>query len=338
MLRNISRTIAASAMSLFLLTSIATAQVKVDPKIPEYKPTQGVSGSIKSVGSQTLSNLMTMWLEGFKAAYPGVTTAIEAKGSGSAPPALTAGTASFGPMSRTMKVQEIAEFDKARGYKPTGIPVAIDMLSVYVHKDNPLASLTLAQVDAIFSKQRSRGHDTDIARWRDLGLTGEWADKPISIYGRDSASGTYEFFKEFALSKGDFKDTVKQMGGTAAVVQAVGSEKYGIGYGGFGAVTADVRAVPLAVDAKSTPIAPTAENAYTGTYPMWRFLYIYVDYKPGSQLDPLRLEFLKYVLSQNGQRDVIKDGYFPLTAPLVKNGLKALGVVLPEAAELPKHD
>jgi phosphate transport system substrate-binding protein len=310
-----------------VLASPALAQtVKVDPKIPEYKPAQGVSGSIKSAGSNTLSNLMTLWLEGFKTVYPGVTTALEAKGSGSAPPALIAGTASFGPMSRTMKDQEIADFDKAYGYKPTGVAVAIDMLTVYVNKDNPLKSLTLAQVDAIFSKQRNRGFEKDVLRWGDLGLTGEWADKPISLYGRDSASGTYEYFKEHAMSKGDFKDTVKQLPGTAAVVQAVGAEKYGIGYGGFGALTADVRAMPLAADAKSQVIAPSAENAYTGTYPMWRYLYIYVNYKPGTALDPLRLEFLKYVLSQKGQSDVVKDGYFPLTAPMVASGLKSIGV------------
>jgi len=322
-----------------LLASPALAQtVKVDPKIPDYKPAQGVSGSIKSAGSNTLSNLMTLWLEGFKSVYPGVTTAIEAKGSGSAPPALISGAASFGPMSRAMKDQEIADFDKAFGYKPTGVTVAIDMLTVYVHKDNPLKSLTLAQLDAIFSKQRARGNDKDIARWGDLGLTGEWADKPISLYGRDSTSGTYDYFKEHALSKGDFKDTVKQLPGNAAVVQAVASEKFAIGYGSFGALTADVRPVPLATDAKSAVITPSVETAYAGTYPMWRYLYVYVNYKPGTELDPLRCEFLKYVLSQKGQSDVVKDGCFPLTAPMVVAGLKSIGVAPAIEAGSPKKN
>jgi phosphate transport system substrate-binding protein len=248
---------------------------------------------------------------------------------------LIQGAASFGPMSRPMNEKEIADFDKAFGYKPTGVATAIDAVTVYLHKDNPLKSLTLAQLDAIYSKARARGNDKDIARWGDLGLTGEWADKPISIYGRDSASGTREYFKEHVLAKGDFKDTVKELIGTSAVVQAVGSDKFGVGYGGFGALTADVRALPLAADAKGSAIAPSAENAYNGTYPLSRFLYIYVNYKPGTALDPLRLEFLKYVLSQKGQAEVVKGEYFPLTAALVVSNLKAIGVTATVEAGAP---
>jgi phosphate transport system substrate-binding protein len=315
------------ALGLTAFAGFALAEaVKVDPKIPEYKSVQGVSGTIKSIGSDTMNNLMTLWSEGFKKMYPAVTTEIEGKGSATAPTALIAGTANFGPMSRTMKDKEIDEFEKQFGYKPTAVPTSIDMLAVFVHKDNPIQGLTLAQVDAVFSKTRKLGADRDLVTWGDLGLTGEWADKPISLYGRNSASGTYGYFKEHALGKGDFKDSVKEQPGSSSVVQGIAKDKYAIGYSGIGYITADVRAVPLAKDAKSKLVDAAPENAYTGQYPMARFLYVYINMKPGSQLDPLRREYLRYILSKQGQEDVVKDGYYPLTAKIVSDSLKLIGV------------
>ena len=310
-----------------LIATVATAQaVQVDRKIAPYTPIAGVSGNVKSIGSDTLNNLMTLWAEGFKKQYPAVSIEIEGKGSSTAPPALIEGTATFGPMSREMKQKEIDDFEKKYGYKPTAIPTSIDMLGVYVHKDNPLASLTLQQVDAIFSKTRKGGFEKDIVTWGELGLTGEWADKPISLYGRNSASGTYGYFKEHALFKGDFKDSVKEQPGSSSVVQGVAADKYGIGYSGIGYMTADVREVTLAKDAKSSPVPATPENAYTGNYPMARFLYVYINHKPGTELDPLRREFVRYVLSRQGQEDVVKDGYYPLLAKHVNDALKSIGV------------
>ena len=323
-----------SGACVALLAIAATAQtpkteapvVKIDAKIPEYKVSSGVSGTIKSIGSDTMNNLMTLWAEDFKKAYPAVTVEIEGKGSATAPPALIAGTANFGPMSRTMKDKEVDDFEKQFGYKPTALPTSIDMLAVYVHKDNPIQSLTMAQVDAIFSKTRKGGAEKDVATWGDLGLTGEWASKPISLYGRNSASGTYGYFKEHALFKGDFKDSVKEQPGSSSVVQGVASDKFGCGYSGIGYMTADVRAVPLARDAKAKVIAATPENAYTGEYPMARFLYVYINQKPGTELDPLRREFIRFVLSKQGQEVVVKDGYYPLTAKLAADALKAVGL------------
>ena len=313
-----------------LLALSASAQtVKVDPKLPEYKPVEGVSGSVKSIGSDTMNNLMTLWAEGFRSMYPNVGIEIEGKGSSTAPAALIAGTASFGPMSRPMKDKEQADFEKAFGYKPVGLPTAIDMLAVYVHKDNPIASLSMAQVDAIFSKTRNGGFQTDIVKWGDLGLTGEWADKPISLYGRNSASGTYGYFKEHALKNGDYKDSVKEQPGSSSVVQGIASDKFGIGYSGIGYMTADVRAVPLQRDAKSKVVEATPDNAYAGTYPLARFLYVYVNRKPGVALDPLRREFVRYVFSQKGQADVLKDGYYPVPAKIASDALKQCGIDVP---------
>jgi phosphate transport system substrate-binding protein len=300
--------------------------VPVDSSIKPYQKTSGVSGNINSVGSDTMNNMMALWAETFRKTYPNVKIQIEGKGSSTAPPALIAGTSQFGPMSRAMRSTEIDQFEAKYGYKPTAIRTSIDMLSIYVNKDNPIKSLTLQQIDAIFSKTRKGGATGDIRTWGDLGLTGEWADKPISLYGRNSASGTYGYFKEHALFKGDYKDEVKEQPGSAAVVQAVSSDRYAIGYSGIGYKTADVREVPLKATATDEPISATPEYAYTGKYPLARFLYIYVNLKPGTPLDPLRREFLLYVLSKDGQSDVIKDGYFPVNAKIAGEELAKLGL------------
>ena len=314
------------ALAVVLPLSAGAQVVEVDARLPEYKAVAGVSGSIKSVGSDTMNNLMTLWAEGFRGLYPNVAVEIEGKGSSTAPPALVAGTANFGPMSRPMKEKEIDEFEQAFGYKPLALPTSIDMLAVYVHKDNPIAGLTLQQVDAIFSKTRAGGNDRDIVTWGDVGLSGAWADKPISLYGRNSASGTYGYFKEIALFKGDYKDTVKEQPGSSSVVQGVATDKYGIGYSGIGYMTADVRAVPLAAEPGEDFIKAEAAHAYTGDYPLARFLYLYVNKKPETELDPLRREFVRYVLSRAGQRDVVKDGYFPLTPELAAQALASAGI------------
>ena len=313
------------ALTASLALATAAAALELDPKLEEYRPVSGVSGNIKSIGSDTLNNLMTLWAEGFKAQYPNVKIEIEGKGSSTAPPALIAGTAQFGPMSRPMKPSEADEFEKKFGYKPTPVSVAVDALAIFVHKDNPIQCLTLQQVDAVFSKTRKGGLDKDIASWGDLGLTGEWAAKPISLYGRNSASGTYGYFKDEALFKGDYKDGVKEQPGSSAVVQGVATDKFAIGYSGIGYKTADVRAVPLAKRAGQC-VEATPEQAYAGKYPLARLLYVYTNKDPNQQLDPLRAEFVKYVLSMQGQQAVIKDGYFPITAKIAEKDAKALGL------------
>ena len=314
------------ALAAWFTAAPALGQVKVDPSLPDYKPVKGVSGTIKSVGSDTLNNLMTLWAEGFQKMYPNVKIEIEGKGSTTAPPALIEGTSNLGPMSREMKAQEIDDFEKKYGYKPTAVPTSIDMLAVYVHKDNPIPGLTLQQVDAIFSKTRRGGYSEDISRWGQLGMTSTWGNQPISLYGRNSASGTYGYFKENALFKGDFKDSVKEQPGSSSVVQGVATDKYAIGYSGIGYKTADVRAVPLAADSAGDFIPATPEYAYTGEYPLARFLYVYVNHKPGSEIEPLRREFIKYVFSKQGQNDVVKDGYYPVPASIAVETLEKLGI------------
>ena len=284
--------------------------VKVDAGIQPYTKTSGVSGNLSSVGSDTLNNLMTLWAEGFQKQYPNVRIQIEGKGSSTAPPALIAGTSQLGPMSRTMKDSEIDEFEKKYGYKPTPIKVAIDALAIYVNKDNPLEQLTLQQVDGIFSKGHACGGKA-IATWGQAGVQA-WASRPISLYGRNSASGTYGFFKEHALCKGDYKDTVKEQPGSASVIQGVTEDQYGIGYSGIGYRTSGVKPLKLAAKAGAPFYTVDPEDVYAGKYPLSRFLYIYVNKAPNKPLDPLVRELIRYVLSQEGQQIVVKDGFLPL--------------------------
>lgn len=299
-------------------TSAATAApVQVDAQIPAYAKVGGVSGNLNSIGSDTLNNLMTLWAEGFQRIYPNVRTQIEGKGSSTAPAALIAATAQIGPMSRAMKPTEIDDFEKKFGYPPTRVRVAVDALAVYVNKDNPLDRLTMAEVDAIFSKTRYCGADAAIDKWGDVGLAGDWAARTISLYGRNSASGTYGYFKEKALCKGDYRDTVKEQPGSASVVQGVAEDLQGVGYSGIGYQTSGVKALSIAKVGGADFIEPAPEDVLAGRYPLSRFLYVYVNREPNRPADPLVREFLLYILSQEGQQVVVKDGYLPLSAAIV---------------------
>ncbi len=305
-----------------LMSGFAVA--KVDPNLPEYKTAAGVSGNFSSVGSDTLNNVMTLWAEDFKKLYPSVNIQIQGAGSATAPPALTEGTANFGPMSRLMKDQEIQAFEQKYGYKPTAVGVAIDALAVFVNKDNPVKGLSLPQVDAIFSATRKCGAEADITRWGDLGLTGAWAKKPIQLYGRNSVSGTYGYFKEHALCKGDFKTNVNEQPGSASVVQSVSTGLNSVGYSGIGYKTSGVKAVPISAKQDGEFEEATEENAVSGKYPLARVLYVYVNKAPNKPLSPLELEFFKMVLSKSGQATVEKDGYIALPAKLAEKELAKL--------------
>lgn len=314
--------VAPLALALALAGSSLSAQaVKVDAGIPSYSKTSGVSGNMSSVGSDTLNNLMTLWAESFRRQYPNIRVQIEGKGSSTAPPALIQGTAQLGPMSRPMKSSEIDEFEKKYGYKPTAIRLAVDGLAVYVNKDNPLQQLTVQEVDAIFSKGRACG-GKPVANWGQAGVTdGAWAGRPISLYGRNSASGTYGFFKENALCKGDFKDTVKEQPGSASVVQGVTEDRFAIGYSGIGYRTSGVKPLKLATKKGGQYFGTDPAHVYSGNYPLARYLYVYVNKAPNKPLDPLVREFLKFALSKQGQETVVKDGYLPIPAKVAQEEL-----------------
>ena len=312
----------------FVAAGVATASAvaAVDPSIPSYTKTTGVSGNLSSVGSDTLANLMTLWAEAYKREYPNVNIQIQAAGSSTAPPALTEGTANLGPMSRKMKDVELQAFEQKYGYKPTAVPVAVDALAIFVHKDNPIKGLTMQQVDAIFSANRLCGGKSNIKTWGELGVTGDLAEKPIQLFGRNSVSGTYGYFKEEALCKGDFKANVNEQPGSASVVQSISQSLNGIGYSGIGYKTSSVKTVALAKKEGGEFIEDNEQNALNGSYPLSRFLYVYVNKAPNKPLAPLEAEFIKLVLSQQGQQVVVKDGYIPLPAKVAEKALKDLGL------------
>ena len=320
------RSLAQTVLAILVAASASAQAVKVDPKVTTYKKVSGISGNLNSIGSDTLNNLMAYWVESFNKKYPNVKIQVEGKGSTTAPPALIESTSQLGPMSREMKSEESDKFEKKFGYKPTKVAVAIDTLAVFVNKNNPIKSLSMQQVDAIFSKGRKGGHAKDITTWGGLGMSGEWAARPISLYGRNSASGTYGYFKEHALFKGDYKDSVKEQPGSSSVVQSVGADKFGIGYSGVGYATSGVRVVPMSDERKNggAVFAGTYENALTGKYPLSRFLYVYINKDPKKPIDPLTREFLKFVLSREGQEIVVKDGFLPLTAKMEAEQLAIL--------------
>ena len=313
-----------AAALLLLLLQIERPLAEVDPALPAYRPVSGVSGNLSSTGSDTLANLMTLWAEAFNRIYPNVHVQVQAAGSSTAPPALTEGTANLGPMSRRMKDRERESFETRFGYLPTAIPVAIDAVAIYVHRDNPLRGLTLPQVDAIFSATRRCGLEQAISRWGELGLTDAWAGRHIQRFGRNSVSGTYGFFKREALCNGDYSSRVNEQPGSASVVQAISTAINGIGYSALGYRTASVRPVPLARREGEPFVMPSDISAINGAYPLSRFMYIYVNKVPGRPLPPLEREFLRLVLSRQGQEVVVKDGYIPLTATLAARAREAL--------------
>ena len=314
-MKTLSTVIGGLALSL-AVSNPAAAQVEVDPNLPAYEKVSGISGSLNSIGSDTLNNLMTLWAEGFKKVYPNVNIQIEGKGSSTVPPALIEATAQLGPMSRPMKSSEMDKFEKKYGYKATPLRTSLDSLAVFVNKDNPLQGMSLDQVDALFSKTLRCGAAKEASVWGDLGLNGSWSTAPVSLYGRNSASGTYGFFKKQALCKGDYKDTVKEQPGSASVVQGVSEDKNAAGYSGIGYTTSGVRALPLAKKGTNY-VEPSQDNVASGKYPLSRFLYIYINKAPGKPVDPLIQEFAKYIFSKEGQEVVVKDGYYPVSAQIV---------------------
>lgn len=318
-MRQMMKTVAALMLALPAMHA-AARQVTIDPELPVYRATSAVSGSVKSIGSDTMNNLMTLWGEEFKVFYPSAQIEIEGKGSSTAPTALIEGQAHFGPMSRPMKSTEVDQFEAKFGYEPVALRAGIDALAVFVHRDCPLDEISIEQLTAVFSVS---GRDMT---WGDLGVTNpDWRARPISLYGRNSASGTYGFFKSVALQGNDFKANVKEQPGSSAVVQGVATDRFSMGYSGVGYATADVKMLRVSVDGGEA-VPPTAEYANTGEYPLARFLYVYVNADPIKGLDPLRAEFVKLMFSRQGQEVVIKDGYFPISAQVAREDLQACGI------------
>ncbi len=313
-------------MVLALAVAVADGRQNgpLDPNLPEYRRTGAVSGTLIAAGSDTMLVLQALMAEAFRELHPQVAMELEGKGSATAPPALTESAVHIANMSRRILSREAATFEERFGYEPIRFDVALDTVGVFVHRDNPLRHLTLQQIDSIFSSTRRCGGARDITRWGELGLEGGWSSAPISLFGRNAASGTYGFFKRHALCRGDYKPTVKEQPGSASVVQGVERDRYGIGYSGIGYATAGVRAVPILLD-DATLVEPSFENAANGRYPLARFLEVYVNKPPGQPLDPLTHEYLRFMLSRDGQQVVVRAGFYPIDAETAARELGKIG-------------
>lgn len=310
-----------------LLSNRAFSQVEVDPNLPDYTPVAGIGGeNLKTVGSDTMNNMLALWTEEFKKSYPGVKREVDGRGSSNALPALIAGQAAFGPMSREPKKSEITAFKEKFGYEPTILATSIDMLAVYVNKDNPVEGLSFPEIDAVFSSTRKLGAKRQADKWSFFVKKGPLFSQAISCYGRNAASGTYGYFKDVVLAKGDYGAWVAASPGSSAVVQSVGSNLGGIGYSGIGYKTPDVRAIGVAEELGGELVLPVPENAYNGKYPLSRFLYLAVNYDERKPLDPVRAQFIRYVFSKQGQMQVVKDGYLPISADIAAEELEKVGL------------
>ncbi|GAA04857.1 phosphate binding family protein [Photobacterium leiognathi subsp. mandapamensis svers.1.1.] len=312
--------------ALWLSGSTGTYAQTSDVALMPYKRVSGISGNLSSVGSDTLANLMTYWAEEFKRRYPNVNIQIQTAGSSTAPTALVEATAQIGPMSRMMKTKEVEAFEQEYGYKPTAIKVAVDALAVFVHEDNPLKGINFEQLDAIYSRTLRCGGLEPINQWGQLGLTGSWQNRGIQLFGRNSVSGTYGYFKKRALCRGDFRNNVNEQPGSASVVQSVSTSLNAIGYSGIGYKTTGIKAIPVAREGDDY-VEATIENSVNGRYPLSRFLYVYVNKHPNKPLAPMEGEFLRFILSSDGQKIVQKDGYIPLPVAVVEQNLAKLGLL-----------
>lgn len=324
------------------------AVVGSDASLNHYSPQAQITGTFKVQGSETMYPLMSRLTMEFQRRQPKV--AIEVKGGGS-----TKAVAEFlqPPLSKTGKVMlleeragsfkmiatsrelfdaEVKEFVAQHGYEPTAIPVAVDAVALYVHKDNPITGLTLDQIDAMFSTTRNRGQKTAITQWGQLGLTEGWEKAPIQLYGRDRKSGTRAFFQDHCLAGGEFMVGLHEEPGAASVILDLGRDQLGIGYSGLGLQSSTVRMIPLADAAGMPYVMPSAATVADQTYPLRRVLYLYIDKAPNTSIPSAAQEFLTFIMTQEGQEAVTKAGFFPLPAGEATKSAVALGLAAPVPA------
>lgn len=314
--------------------------------LPSYQPHQQVSGTIRTWGNPYIPELMSAWQKGFLRYQPGIRFDTNMKGTEAAMAGLYSEIADVVFIGREPYQPELAAFEQWYGYKPTELKITSGSyatqhktfsLMVYVHKDNPLAQLTLAQLDAVYGMERRRGAPRAIRTWGDLGLKGAWAKRPIHVYGYNFDTGMAGFFRKVVLKdSARWNPELKDLnnGRTAAgdvinagtyILDAVAKDPDAIGFANVLFENPGVKSLALAEKDGGPYVAPTLENAWKRSYPLTRYSTAFINRPPGQPVDPKVLEFMRYILSKEGMEAIVRDGAFlPLNAAMIEQQLKSL--------------
>ncbi len=311
MLRSYLITLAAS---LWLVPGTwGQVRPELDPAIPSYSQEASVAGKFLVSGSDTMRPLIQAWVNDLHRRNPRLKISVDGSGSETGLSALLEHRSEAAAMSRRMTAREIAEFVKEYGFEPTEVPVAIDALAVFVHRDNPLPGLSLDELDAMFCLQRHRGLPYIVDSWGLVGLHDEWFDAPVNLYGRNGNSGTSYFFREEVCKGGTFQPRMVNADGSASVVMDVMRDRFGIGFSAIGYRTSLVKPLPVAAVKGGRYVEPTFEQAMNGSYPLRRNLYLYIAHPVSlASVQPVST-LVQFALSAQGQQLAIDYGYFPLT-------------------------
>lgn len=324
MLKTVIRTMV--ALALVAASAGVMAEEHLDPQLPAYHPIDKLEGKIVLVGSDTMSQVAAMWKDRFKQFYPEVEISIVVKGATNAVPAVMDGEATIGMLSREATPEEIAAFTAKKGYAPKLLVPSLERIAVYVNECNPIESLSLAQLDAIFSKSLKRGESQEITTWGQVGVVGNEASKLISLRGRSATTGSQAFFQSVVLQGGEFRAEMTEEKDNFTLVKAIAADPNAIGFSGEMYQISGIKAVPISWK--------TGEEAYSidsladenGTYPIVRPLQFVIDHAPDTEFPAMEREFLRYVFSHMGQEDVVKAGFHPISASPAKTALGAVGL------------
>lgn len=298
----------------------------VDPSLPVYRPGEQLSGKITLVGSNTMSQVASLWIEGFRQFHPNVEFDNQIKGSANAVSSVIHEEATFGLLTRSIHPQEVAAFEQKFGHPPTVLTPTYEPIAVYAHESNPIEGLTIQQLDAIFSTTRLRGAAAAATTWGDLGLRGEWASRPIVLQGRSSDTGSVVFFREAVLAGGAYRRDIVDHPSNVDLVKGVAGDPGAIGFAGRTYMLPGVKTIPLSAGDGAPCVDVHSVEATQGQYPLIRPLQLVVNQAPGADLPPLQREFLKYVFSRLGQEDVLRAGFQPISGRPAEIALDAVGL------------
>ena len=306
--------------------AVPAGQVVLDPNLPYYRPVENLSGELKLGGSNTMSHIAAGWIDSFTQFYPDVKISIEVNGSRQAVKDVASGTTQIGLLSRTVYREEVEAFQKQFGYAPTVLTPCLERTAIFVHKDNPIQGLTMAQLDSIYSPECRRGSDKPCGTWAYFGVEGEWGKRRVVAHGRTKDTGSQVFLQQAVMLGAPLREDMVAHKSNVDMIKAIGADPNSVGFAGLSYAMPNVKAVPLAFTAEEGFVAIDSTEADRGLYPLVRRLQFVVKHDPGSQLRPLEQEFIKYVFSRMGQEDVVKAGFQAIPARPARVALDAVGI------------